>query len=41
MKSYLTGCLAIAVAAPFAASAEQAFTTRDVEVFAGPSSDLP
>jgi len=41
MRKYLTACLAIAVAAPFAASAEQAFTARDVEVFAGPSSEYP
>jgi len=41
MRKYLTAYLAIAVAAPFTASAEQAFTARDVEVFAGPSSEYP
>ena len=41
MKTYLAACLAIAVALPFSASAEQAFTASDVDVFAGPSSEFP
>ena len=36
-----TACFAIAAAMPLAAAAEEAFTIRPVDVFAGPSSEFP
>ena len=38
---YLLACAALAAAFPLAAAGEQAFTVRDTDAFAGPSSDYP
>ena len=40
-KHWAVACLAVAAAIPLGASAEEAFTMRRVDVFAGPSSEYP
>jgi uncharacterized protein YraI len=40
-RYWIAACLALAVWLPLAAAAEEAFTVRDTDVFAGPSSEYP
>ncbi|HEV2977097.1 MAG TPA: SH3 domain-containing protein [Casimicrobiaceae bacterium] len=40
-RYWIAGCVALAVWLPLAAAAEEAFTVRDTDVFAGPSSEYP
>jgi uncharacterized protein YraI len=40
-RYWIAACLALAVWLPLAAAAEEAFTVRDTNVFAGPSSEYP
>ena len=40
-RYWIAACVAVAVWLPLAAAAEEAFTLRDTDVFAGPSSEYP